>query len=145
MRKELVLLMMLPLVCVSVVYGQKWKPIDKEASVETKALFRSLKKSSKKHTLFGHQHATEYGRGWRNEPDRSDVKSVTGSHPAVIGVDFSGFSGRPPEAIESAKEQLRKNVVDTYKRGGITTIAWHFSNPVSGGGFYWVDSISLPA
>ena len=125
--------------------AQKNKPIDKKATAETKALYKSLRKLSKKHTLFGHQHATEYGRGWFNEPDRSDVKSVTGSHPAVIGVDFSGFSGRPPEVIQQSKDNLRKNVVDTYNRGGITTIAWHFSNPVSPGGFYWVDSLSLPA
>src|SRR5688500_5718326 len=125
--------------------AQKGRPIDREATAETKALFKSLRKLSKKHTLFGHQHATEYGRGWSNERGRSDVKSVTGSHPAVIGVDFSGFSGRPAEVIQRSKESLRKNVVDTYNRGGITTIAWHFANPVSRGGFYWVDSLSLPA
>lgn len=68
-----------------------------------------------------------------------------GSHPAVIGVDFSGFSGRAPEAIQKAKDDLRKNAIDTYNRGGITTAAWHFANPVSKGGFYWVDSVSLPA
>lgn len=56
-----------------------------------------------------------------------------------------GFSGRPEESIQRAKESLRKNVVDTYNRGGVTTVAWHFSNPVSGGGFYWRDSVSLPA
>lgn len=125
--------------------AQKGKPIDPDVTPETRALFKNLKKLSKKHTLFGHQHATEYGRGWSNESGRSDVKSVTGSHPAVIGVDFSGFSGRSPEAIAESKEDLRKNVVDTYNRGGVTTIAWHFSNPVSRGGFYWVDSLSLPA
>ena len=38
-----------------------------------------------------------------------------------------------------------KMLIDTYNRGGVTTVAWHFSNPVSGGGFNWVDSISLPA
>jgi mannan endo-1,4-beta-mannosidase len=27
----------------------------------------------------------------------------------------------------------------------VTTVAWHFPNPVSKGGFNWVDSISLPA
>lgn len=145
MKKILFLLALIPLLSISLAYGQKWKPIDPEATRETKALFKSLRKLSKKHTLFGHQHATEYGRGWRGEPDRSDVKSVTGSHPAVIGIDFSGFSGRSPERIEQAKENLRQNVVDTYNRGGVTTIAWHFSNPVSRGGFYWVDSISLPA
>jgi len=133
--------------CISVspVFAQKNKPIDKQATKETKALFHNLRKLSKKHTLFGHQHATEYGHGWFGEPNRSDVKSVTGSHPAVIGVDFSGFSGRPAEAIQQAKESVRKNVVDTYNRGGVTTVAWHFSNPVSPGGFYWKDSVSLPA
>ncbi len=123
----------------------KKKPVDRNATPETRALFKNLKKLSKRHTLFGHQHATEYGHGWSGEADRSDVKSVTGSHPAVIGVDLSGFSGRPDDAVRRAKEALRKNVIDTYNRGGVTTIAWHFSNPVSPGGFYWVDSLSLPA
>src|SRR6186713_3262214 len=125
--------------------AQKLKTIDHHATKQTKALYENLGKLSKDHTLFGHQHATEYGHGWAGEQDRSDVKSVTGSHPAVIGVDFSGFSGRPDEAIRKAKEELRKNVVDTYNRGGVTTVAWHFLNPVSKGGFYWVDSLSKPA
>lgn len=125
--------------------AQKRKTIDSDATRETKALFKNLTKLSKRHTLFGHQHATEYGHGWSGEADRSDVKSVTGSHPAVIGVDFSGFSGRSEEAMERAKAALKQNVIDTYNRGGVITIAWHFSNPVSKGGFYWVDSLSLPA
>lgn len=54
----------------------------------------------------------------------------------MIGIDFSGFSGRLPERIQQAKEALRKNVVNTYNRGGVVTAAWHFSNPVSEGGFY---------
>jgi mannan endo-1,4-beta-mannosidase len=145
MKRKFLLALVIPFLFIGISQGQKGKPIDPDATPETKALFKSLKKLSKKQTLFGHQHATEYGRGWLNEPDRSDVKSVTGSHPAVIGVDFSGFSGRTQEDIERSKENLRKNVVDTYNRGGISTIAWHFSNPVSRGGFYWVDTLSLPA
>jgi mannan endo-1,4-beta-mannosidase len=121
------------------------QPIDKKATPETKALFKNLMKLSKKHTLFGHQHATEYGHGWSGDENRSDVKSVCGSHPAVIGVDIMGFTGRSEEEIKKAKDALRKNVIDTYHRGGVTTVAWHFSNPVSKGGFYWVDSLSLPA
>ena len=120
-------------------------PIDKQATRETVNLYRSLWNLSKKHTLFGHQHATEYGHGWSGDEDRSDVKSVTGSHPAVIGVDIMGFSGRPESEIAETKAQLRKNVIATYERGGVTTVAWHFSNPVSKGSFYWVDSISKPA
>ncbi len=121
------------------------QPIDKKATKETVALFKNLKELSKSHTLFAHQHATEYGHGWYGDENRSDVKSVCGSHPAMIGVDFSGFSGRNKEATDREKEKLRKNVVDTYNRGGVTTAAWHFNNPVSEGGFYWKDSVSLPA
>ncbi|QIP12489.1 beta-mannosidase [Spirosoma aureum] len=121
------------------------KPLDLKATKETASLYQNLRKLAKKHILFGHQHATEYGYGWSGDPNRSDVKSVTGSHPAVIGVDFSGLSGRPPAAIEKAKETLRKQIVDTYNRGGVTTVAWHFTNPASKGGFYWVDTVSAPA
>ena len=125
--------------------AQRNKPIDKAATRQTKALYKNLHQLAKKHTLFGHQHATEYGHGWNGDPNRSDVKSVTGSHPAVIGIDFSGFSGRSPEAIKNAKERVRKTVVDTYNRGGVITAAWHFSNPVAPGGFNWVDFLSKPA
>jgi mannan endo-1,4-beta-mannosidase len=131
--------------CCFISFSQKIKLIDKAATKETKALFNNLYKLSQKHILFGHQHATEYGHGWAGDSDRSDVKSITGSHPAVIGVDFSGLSGRPDSMIEKTKDALRKNIADTYNRGGITTVAWHFSNPASAGGFYWKDSVSAPA
>ena len=120
-------------------------PIDANATVETKALYRNLHKLSKQYILFGHQHATEYGHGWRGDDNRSDIKSVTGSHPAVIGVDFSGLSGRPDDLIEKEKKLLQKNIQDTYNRGGVTTASWHFLNPASAGGFYWKDTVSAPA
>lgn len=122
------------------------KLIDAKATKETRALYHNMHRLARKHILFGHQHATEYGHGWRGDADRSDVKSVSGSHPAVIGVDFSGLSGRPAEAIEQTKASLRKQIADTYNRGGVTTVAWHFSNPVTPQtGFYWKDSVSAPA
>ncbi len=119
--------------------------IDGNATTETRALYQNLKTLSQKHILFGHQHATEYGHGWSGEEGRSDVKSVTGSHPAVIGVDLSGLSGRPADQIARTMQGLIKNVTGTYNRGGVTTVAWHFSNPASDGGFYWKDSISVAA
>jgi mannan endo-1,4-beta-mannosidase len=119
--------------------------IDKKATKETKMLYKNLQLISKKHILFGHQHALEYGHGWSNEENRSDVKSVTGSHPAVVGIDFSGLSGHSKEEIEKTKSILKKNVIETYERGGITTVSWHFMNPASSGGFYWKDSTSVAA
>jgi len=133
-------------VCFSLpVSAKKSQSIDRKATAETKALFQNLMKLSENHTLFGHQNATEYGRGWSGDEDRSDVKSVCGSHPAVTGVDVSGLSGRSAESIEKEKARLKKTVVDMYNRGGVTTVAWHFINPVSEGGFYWKDGVSKPA
>ena len=134
------------LLCFNALLSTAQTLIDKNASTETKALFRNLSKTAEKHILFGHQHAMEYGHGWvGTDFNRSDVKSVTGSNPAVIGVDFSGLSGSSDVSIEKNKAELIKNIVATYNRGGVTTVAWHFVNPVSAGGFYWVDSVSKPA
>lgn len=143
--KKSVFLTFIAAVMTTAAYAQTGKLIDPEATAETKNLFYNLGQLSKDHVLFGHQHATEYGHGWHGEEDRSDVKSVTGSHPAVIGVDLMGFSGRPEEDVEREKERLRRNVIDTYNRGGVTTVAWHFPNPVSEGSFYWKEGVSLPA
>ena len=126
-------------------FSQKSSLIDADATKETKALYKNLGKLAKKHTLFGHQHATEYGHGWEGEENRSDVKSVTGSHPAVIGIDLNGITTGTEAGIQRNGQKLKKIVEDTYNRGGVITVAWHFSNPVSKGGFYWVDSVSKPA
>lgn len=144
MRKALSVILLFSF-CTNICLCQRRELIDKKATAETKALYKNLYSLSKDHILFGHQHATEYGHGWAGDSNRSDVKSVTGSHPAVIGVDFGGLSGRPQNEIEKTKISLRKNISDTYDRGGVTTVAWHFSNPVSAGGFYWVDTVSKPA
>nr|WP_246022112.1 glycosyl hydrolase [Flavobacterium cellulosilyticum] len=63
----------------------------------------------------------------------------------MVGVDFGGLSGRPEAEIEKTKLSLIKNFVDTYNRGGVTTVAWHFSNPASEGGFYWKEGVSVAA
>ena len=143
MKQIFVVYLLLSLPWVSL--AQPDELIDAHATKETKALHKNLVKLSKEHSLFGHQHATEYGHGWAGDEDRSDVKSVTGSHPAVIGIDFGGFSGSEDHNIKMNMDRLKKIVEDTYNRGGVVTAAWHFSNPVSKGGFYWVDSVSKPA
>ena len=123
-------------------YAGEPAPIDTKATKETRALYNNLHKLSEKGILFGHQHATEYGHGWSGGSNRSDVKSVTGSHPAVIGIDFSGLSGRPDSLIKREESHLRKIITDTYNRGGLITVSWHFNNPLSGGGFYWKEGVS---
>ena len=145
MMSKLLTLISFLLFSISCFAQKELKLIDDKATNETKALFINLHKLSKDHILFGHQHATEYGHGWYGEENRSDVKSVTGSHPAVIGVDFLGLSGRPDAEIQKTKKELQKTIADTYNRGGVITISWHFNNPVSNTNFYWNDSTASPA
>lgn len=104
--------------------------VDRQATERTKNLYQNLKdiqKSGK--VLFGHQEATSYGRTWVGDKNRSDVKDVTGSHPAVIGLDFANVTTSDSEPFEKAKHELITSVVDTYNRGGVSTFAWHASNP----------------
>ncbi|MDR0412383.1 MAG: glycoside hydrolase family 26 protein [Dysgonamonadaceae bacterium] len=120
--------------------------VDKNATIETVALYDNLDKLSNSHILFGHQAATEYGRGWYGDKDRSDVKDATGSHPAVVGHDFQNFTYAVQEETSIKEEQLRLAglISEQYNRGGVITIAWHFPNPVAGDSFYWDDE-SVPA
>lgn len=111
--------------------------VDKQATDETAALYYNLQKLSKKHILFGHQDATAYGHTWTKGDNRSDVKDVTGSHPAVIGLDFSGLAFATGENLENEKARLGKLIIDTYNRGGLVTMAWHLRNPATEGSFYW--------
>ena len=129
-------------------FGQQPEPalIDHNASFETKRLFSNLHELSRDHILYGHQHATEYGHGWSGDENRSDVKSVTGSHPAVIGVDFLALANDDLSTNETYRQQLIKTIADTYDRGGVVTAAWHMKNPVSNTGFYWKeDGSAAPA
>ena len=63
--------------------------VDAHATYQTKALFYNLRRLSGQVILFGQQDATQYGIGWHDQPDRSDVKSVCGSHPALYGWDVA--------------------------------------------------------
>ena len=66
---------------------------DPQATPQTRALFHHLRELARSKLLFGHQDTTAYGVGWWAEEGKSDVKSTTGSYPAVYGWDI-GHLGR---------------------------------------------------
>lgn len=106
---------------------------DKNATKETKALYANLIKISKIGFLFGHQDGDAYGVKWRGEKDRSDVKDVCGSHPAVHGWDV-GKSLINTVNIDSVPyKDMLYWIEQAYRRGGINTISWHWDNPVTQG------------
>lgn len=116
--------------------------IDKDATEQTVALYNNLHKIPQRGILFGQQDATTMGHIWSSTSnDRSDVKEMCGSHPAIIGADFSGLCSSDQAKVQRSKEALVNQIKGTYKRGGVTTICWHAANPmVEDGSFYWEKS-----
>ena len=108
--------------------------VDPHATAETKALFLNLQRLSRDHVLFGHQDDLAYGVEWTHAPERSDVKDVTGSFPAVYGWDASGIERDSPKNIDGVQfSRMREWIRGGYRRGGVITLSWHMNNPASGG------------
>jgi mannan endo-1,4-beta-mannosidase len=111
--------------------------IDSKASKQTQALFYNLKQTAGKGILFGQQDATMYGVGWAGDADRSDVKSVTGSHPAMFGWDLEGVAKADSQAnLDKSAEKIRRLCIEAYLKGGVNTLSWHMQNFVTGKNFY---------
>lgn len=111
--------------------------INPRATGPTRNLNTHLRSSGGKGVYFGHQDALSYGLNsdgsrWIGEPDRSDVKTVTGQHPAVIGYDLGHLELDSTRNLDKVPfEEMKRNIVDTYKRGGLNTLSWHPNNPVN--------------
>jgi mannan endo-1,4-beta-mannosidase len=95
---------------------------DPYSTDETRALFFNLKALCGRKILFGHQHTTSYGIGWKNEHLRCDVKDVTGSFPAVYGWDYASGD----------LEKEWQLVIDAHERGGVNTFSWHIKSCTGG-------------
>lgn len=107
--------------------------IDPEASRETVMLFNNLMELSKDHILFGHQDDPAYGIGWAYEEGKSDCKITTGSYPAVYGWELGGLElGNDKNLDDVPFDTMRKLIIESYLRGGVTTISWHEYSPLSG-------------
>lgn len=98
---------------------------DTLATYETKKLYSYLKGVSGTGMLVGQQFFTYYRQSGTDDycvNNMSDCFATTGSHPAILGVNYD-FD----PAI------LRAHILNTYKQGGIITVHWTMDNPVTGG------------
>ena len=111
--------------------------VDERATLETRALYANLQHMTGEQVLFGHQHALAYGVNWDGEGNeqlgRSDVKSVTGSHPAVVGFDLLTYKRGVDSVDTEARAAMRERILHTFEFGGVAALTWHAWNPVSGG------------
>jgi len=81
----------------------------------------------------GHEDSTAYGVGWSGDAERSDVKSLCGSHVAVHGWDLFGIEKDSAMNGDGVSfEHMRELILGVHRRGGINTVSWHMDNPKSG-------------
>ncbi len=102
--------------------------IDTLATRETRYLLDNLKRLAPDYMIFGMHDVTGYGVGWSGDDDRSDVKDVCGSYPALYSEDMNKITRN----IDV--DRVRYRVTSAYNRGGISTFSWHQIDP-QGRGF----------
>ena len=81
--------------------------------------------------MLGHQDALAYGSMWYGDAGRSDVKSVCGDYPAVIGWDLGNIELGSSLNVDSVEfKKIKEYIQITNDMGGVSTISWTASNPV---------------
>ena len=109
----------------------------------TENLLSNLKKLSAEGYLVGHQDGTVYGIGWVGDSCRSDVQSVCGDFPAVLGFDLGHLELGDSLNLDGVPfDRMRQEIIRQYERGGMVTLSWHLDNPLTGG-TAWVVGDSL--
>jgi mannan endo-1,4-beta-mannosidase len=110
----------------------KERPVDTLLTAETKALWINLKRLQGKGIIFGQQDATIIGVDWRGSEDKSDVKEITGTYPALYGWEIAG-AGSEANIDSIPFTTIEHRIIEAYERGGVNTVSWHLNNPVTGG------------
>lgn len=106
---------------------------DKKATAATRHLFNRLQQTRLDGFLFGHQDDLVYGVGWQYEKGKSDIRSVTGEYPAVYGWELGHLELDSSKNLDGVPfDFIRQSVREGFERGGVITISWHFTNPLTG-------------
>jgi hypothetical protein len=108
-------------------------PCNPAATKETKQLYQNMQDLAGKAVLFGHQDALAYGVGWAYQPGQSDVKKITGHHPALFGWELGNLELGHTKNLDSVPfDAMKAFIKEGYAMDGVITISWHTNNPLTG-------------
>lgn len=108
--------------------------IDESATGLTQVLYQNLLAyTTLDAAVFGQQFATWKGLNadgttWQGNANRSDIKTVTGTHPGISGWNFDTYL----YASNTQRTAMRQRMLDDFARGMILTIHWEMRNPLTG-------------
>lgn len=114
------------------------KLVDSDAAAEVQALANRLKDLGPDHVLFGQTDANMMGidpdgTGWFNTPGKSDIHTITGTHPAVYGYDLLNIGDDWEK--DDYLANVTSSIQEAHARGGLITVSWHATNPITGESF----------
>ena len=117
---------------------------DPKATKETVALYKNLGKAMKKGYFVGHQDDLAYGINWKYQEGRSDVKELVGDYPALYGWELGGLELGKDKNLDGVPfRKMKEYIKHGYERGGIITLSWHSTNPITGGNAWDVSNKSI--
>lgn len=98
--------------------------------------------------FYAHQDDLSYGHFWGHPTDiegdaieRSDVFSVCGDYPAIVGFDLGGIELGDQKNLDSVDfAYMRRAAMAHIARGGMVTFSWHPRNPLTKGDAWDVSS-----
>ena len=107
---------------------------DKHATKEAKRLFQRLYTLQSQYRIFGHQDALAYGVGWKGIPGKSDVATVVGEHPGMMGWDIGHLELDAAKNLDDVPfDSMKQYIRQGHAAGSVITISWHLRNPLTGG------------
>lgn len=102
-------------------------PVDRQASPETRQLYRQLLSEYGRRTFSG-QHSLE---------DSEYVSRTTGASPSIIGFDYMDYS--TTRADHNKPKDVTAAIIKTHKAGHIIGAMWHWNAPM-----HLIDSTEHP-
>ena len=105
---------------------------------EASAVLNRLQKAARNKTPFlGHHDALMYGQDWFITEDdstylKSDIYSVSGQYPYILSMDLGRLEKDSNKNLDNCLFRQMIGAAKThYRRGGMITISWHLTNPVT--------------
>ncbi len=107
-------------------------PADKDATPQTVTLFQSMWRIQQVGALYGQQDDLMYGWTWWYEKDRSDTREFTGDYPGIAGFELGHLELGGERGLDSVRfDHIAGQIKAFHKKGGVITISWHASNPLT--------------
>lgn len=94
-------------------------------TTRTENLKENIKTYAERGVMLGQLHATIEGVGWQCDSDRSDIRTLSGNRPAVVGYDITGIeSGAQQNTYGLPFSQIRTDILANFKRGALLVLNW---------------------